>query len=110
MRLAVGYPVIDDSDDPFVGVVEEYREQIAEVYFAWPGDPSGRSPFGRFDAEAEGKLERDLHAFRSFGLGLDLLLNASCYGPEAASPRLVEHSAGIIDWLASGIDLDVVTT
>jgi len=114
MRFAVGYPVIEDDDDPFVGIVDEFRDHIAEVYFAWPGDPSGRSPFGvasgSVSPAAQEKLESDLRAFRSFGIRLDLLLNANCYGPEAASAQLADHAAGIVARLISETGLDVVTT
>jgi collagenase-like PrtC family protease len=114
MRFAVGYPVIEDDDDPFVGVVAEYRDHIAEVYFAWPGEPSGRSPSGvaagAASPEAQENLEDDLRAFRALGIKLDLLLNANCYGPSAASPQLVDHAAGIVARLASEVGLDIVTT
>ena len=47
MRLAVGYPLLADEDGPlFVETVRRYRREIEEVYFAWPGDPSGRAPAG----------------------------------------------------------------
>jgi len=123
MKLAVGYPLIEDCDQPFVEVVRKFRAHIAEVYFAWPGDPSGRSVFGRawdrfgtcstgegVDLAAQERLEADLRSFRSLGLKLDLLLNANCYGPLAASPELLGHALSVVGRLGSEMRLDIVTT
>jgi collagenase-like PrtC family protease len=114
MELAVGYPVIEDDDQSFVDVVRAFRDHIAEVYFAWPGDPSGRSAFGLahgiVDPTAQERLESDLRAFRTMGVKLDLLLNANCYGPAAASPRLADHAISVVERLCSETGIDVVTT
>jgi len=114
MKLAVGYPVIEDDDRPFPEIVEQYRGDIDEVYFAWAGEPSGRSPFGidehGSDPEAQERLEHDLRAIRALGIRLDLLLNANCYGPAAASPKLAHHVTSLVERLCGRIGLDAVTT
>jgi collagenase-like PrtC family protease len=114
MKLAVGYPVLGDEDRPFPEIVDQYRDDIAEVYFASAGEPSGRSPFGMGgdgpDPEAQERLEHDLRAIRALGIRLDLLLNANCYGPAAASPGLAHHVASLVEGLCTRIGLDVVTT
>jgi len=114
MKLAVGYPVIEDGDRPFPEIIEQYRDQIAEVYFAWAGEPSGRSPFGMgehgLDPAAQERLEHDLRAIRALGIRLDLLLNANCYGPAAASLEFAHHVTSLVELLCGRIGLDVVTT
>jgi len=115
MKLAVGYPVLpEDGDRPFPEIVERHRERIAEVYFAWPGEPSGRSPHGLsaagVDPEARELLQHDLRAIRALGLRLDLLLNANCYGPAAASPELARHVTSLVERAALSVAVDVVTT
>ena len=101
MKFAVGFPVCDDPDRPFVEVVDEFRDRIGEVYFAWPGEPSGRSA-----ASDDGGFEESISAFRDMGVRLDLLFNANCYGREAWSKALGERVARIVDQAQP----DVVTT
>jgi collagenase-like PrtC family protease len=115
MKLAVGYQLGEEGDEPFAGIVRDYREAIAEVYFPWPGAPSGRAALGRrrgfADWSAQERLERDLAAFRQMGLALDLLLNANCYGARAVSESLENEVCSILerlDEVAGGAD--VVTT
>jgi hypothetical protein len=72
-----------------VDIVQDYRNDIKECYFAMPGDPSGRAPLG----VSHGELDVDAyHVFwmemrRIVDLGVEpvLLLNAACYGKEAIS-------------------------
>jgi len=101
MKYAVGYPVHDDEDVPFVDLLDEFREQIGEVYFAWPGEASGRSPM----AETE-SFHDDFAAIRAMGIRLDLLFNANCYGESAASSSLAARAKRIIH----SAEPDVVTT
>jgi len=114
MKFAVGYPVAQDEDRPFRETVAEFRDAIGEVYFAWPGEPSGRAPAGRgngrIDWDAQERLEQDLAAFRDMGLRLDLLLNANCYGGRASSGALANTVCSIVDRLRQVAGVDAVTT
>jgi collagenase-like PrtC family protease len=114
MKLAVGYPVIaTDVRTPFLEAVRKFGGQIEEVYFAWPGDPSGRAPaggdFGRPEPSARERLESDLQGLKRMGLGLDLLLNANCYGHLAVSRRLARHACSLVEHLGGLVGLDAVT-
>jgi len=104
MKLAVGYPVTDEEDvvEAFVAAVEKHVDRVDEIYFALPGDPSGRSPTrnGKLQAEALGHLHAQ-------GVKLDLLFNANCYGAAAASPELAEH---VCRQVAGAGDVEIVTT
>lgn len=95
MEFSVGYQLAEPGGVSFVEVVREYRDRVAEVYFSWPETPSGRSRMGyqkgRFPAWGWQRLETDLRTLRDLGVGLDLLLNASCYGGGQAISRALER-------------------
>lgn len=106
MKFSVGYQCL--HDDPFPGIIEDYREDIEEVYFAWPGQPSGRTPLPRSVQET---VERDLGALGQTSVRLCLLLNANCYGNDACSESLRRTVGGAIDGvLACAGRVDAVTT
>ena len=110
MKFALGYPVVPRGAEPFCELVRDYRESVAEIYFAWPGDASGRtaSRGGRKEIKA---LLADLADCRAMGLKLDLLLNAACYGHEAMSVALGNRVARTLDAIGETLGpVDVVTT
>lgn len=115
MQFAVGYQLSEPDEESFVDLVTPYRAQVNEVYFAWPGHASGRSPIGGHDEAAHEaatlRFETDLAALRGLGFRLDLLFNANCYGGEAMSRALETEVRRVIERaaeIAGGID--VVTT
>jgi len=115
MKLAVGYQLPEEDEEPFVDVVRDYRDQIAEVYFPWVDMPSGRAAMasqrGYADWTAQQRLEQDLLACREMGLSLDLLFNANCYGGKAASQFLENQVASVLTHLGDLVGgPDVVTT
>jgi len=114
VKFAVGYQPSDADEQPFAEVVREFAPSIDEVYFAWPGSPSGRSPTspapGETAKEAQERLLADLSAFRAMGVRLDLLLNASCYGPRAASRDLARSVHEVLVRVMDSVGLDVATT
>jgi len=114
VKFAVGYQSSDADERPFVDVAREFAPAVDEVYFPWLDSPSGRSPVtappGVSPEEARERLMADLRAFRSMGLRLNLLLNASCYGPAAVSTQLADGVRSVVAHLADAVGLDVVTT
>lgn len=115
MRFAVGYQLPDQDEEPIVDVIEEYREQIAEVYFPWADMPSGRAPLstthGYTDWTAQRQLEHDLFRLREMGLKLDLLFNAACYGGRAISEWLENQVRSVLDYMDAGVGgVDIATT
>jgi hypothetical protein len=99
----VGYPADVEAAGAFVELVLEYRDAVAEVYFPWPGLPSGRASLGRqhgyADWSAQEQLLEHLRAFAEQGIGLDLLLNANCYGGRAVSRHLEREVCSILEYL-----------
>jgi len=114
MRFAVGYQLPDEDEEPLVGIVEDFADRIAEVYFPWLDMPSGRSPMamrdGFMDWTAQARVESDLRVLKSLGVKLDLLLNANCYGGQSLSQALANRVCSVIDHLGETVGLDVVTT
>ena len=107
MKLAVGYPVHHDPEaESFAGLVEDFRESVAEVYFAWPGQASGRSAMNA----SEERIEADLARLGALGVKLDLLLNANCYGERAVSRELADAVRSLIDRIGGASGLHAVTT
>lgn len=107
MEFSVGYRIMSGEPDYFRDIVEDYRASIREVYFAWPGEASGRAPL---DPEAAEQLEWELGEIRGMGVGLNLLLNASCYGERALSAELEEHVLALVGELEGSLGLGAVTT
>ena len=115
LKLAVGYQLSDEDEEPFVDIVEPYVGEVTEIFFAWPGHASGRSPVGmtanKLDAAAFARFEHDLERFRSLGLRLDILFNANCYGGDAMSVELENEVLRVLRRMADKVGAaDVVTT
>jgi collagenase-like PrtC family protease len=117
IQFAVGYQLADPDEPSFVEIVREHREHIAEVYFPWPGHPSGRSAIAvsgdGLDAAACERFEADLRALRAMGVKLDLLFNANCYGGDGMSRDLEREVVRVLDDLtrvAGGADIATTTS
>lgn len=115
MQFAVGYQQCEDERDPFVGIVADYREHVAEVYFSWVGQASGRAAVGKqrglVDWTAQARLEEDLRACKALGLKLDLLFNANCYGGRAVSEALENEIGSTLAHLEETVGgVETVTT
>ena len=107
MKFSIGYKLIEDEPEGFLSIARDYRDSIEEVYFAWPGEPSGRAPV---DAGAEARVINELAAIKRLGLKLNLLLNASCYGDQAMSRSFEQHVIRIAGDGCDRCGLDAVTT
>ncbi len=112
MKLAVGYQ--QNPTQSLTDTVRRHAADIGEIYFAWPGEPSGRMPLGldaqTSIAEVQARLEADLAVFRALGMRLNLLFNASCHGEWAVSEALARHVSAQVGYLHDRFGLDVVTT
>lgn len=114
MNFAIGYQQPEDGPR-FPEVLSAFKGSIGEVYFPWVGQPSGRAPLGHGSGVtnwgAQRILEEDLLELRRLGFKLDLLLNATCYGGEAASKALALEVVYILEHLGDLCGLpEVVTT
>jgi len=113
-RFALGYQLPDELDCTY-DLVCEYRGEIGEVYCALAGEPSGRSALGDADgwnpAEARALQFEELAAIAQQGVDITLLLNAACYGAEAASKKLADSALRQVEELGAACGrLTAVTT
>ena len=115
MKFAIGYQMPEEGEEPFLEMVRDFQEHIAEVYFPWADIPSGRAPLtsqnGYTDWTAQERLEEDLAALRQMGIKLDLLFNANCYGSYAVSRFLENQVVSLLEHLQKRVNgVDTVTT
>lgn len=114
MKFAAGYQP-PQYGQRFPELTESYREHLSEVFFPWPGAPSGRPPVlteAEFlSHQAEDILCRDLRDIQAQGIGLDLLMNANCYGEKAVSRQFEQEIRDQISRMTDlGCKPQIVTT
>ncbi len=117
MKFAVGYQLADPDEEPFVDLVREFADHIAEIYFPWADMPSGRAALtttrGYTDWSARSRMECELGQLREMGVRLDVLFNANCYGGLAVSTYLENQVVSVLDRLeevAGGTDIATTTS
>lgn len=113
MKYSIGYQ-LPDKYDSISAIVEDYHDAVSEVYFAWPGEASGRIPLGMIEDGGVDKcrsiMEEELGAITKQGIRSVLLLNANCYGENAISKELRQHVEQLVSKLLVRFQLAAVTT
>jgi len=113
MKFAVGYR-LPTQRTSMVEVIREFREEIAECYFAMPGDPSGRGALGVEHGEVDGETVEvfwnELRAIAEMGVRPVLLYNAACYGKEALSKAFASYIVQNVREVRDLLGLACVTT
>ena len=115
MKFSVGYQYPDEEDaERFPELLQDYSENVAELYFAPGNERSARSPAaaasGLTEDEAEKILLEDLAETRKMGIALNLLFNANCLGGECVSRQLEDRVLRIAGRFLEKVGLDTVTT
>ncbi len=105
VKFSVGYQVLEDEF--FSEIVSDFKQMVAEVYFAWPGQPSGRAPLKE---KFQKQILWELNQLKRLGVSLNLLLNASCYGNRALSFSFSQEVVSLVGYLQDKIGLETVTT
>lgn len=113
--LSIGYAQPGEGQFSFSDIVRRYQQDIGEVYFAFPGVASGRSPLGSEtgfpDFDALMVLTEELSQTAKMGVKLHLLFNASCNGEDALSIAHQNQVYSIMSYLAGkGLYPNGVTT
>ena len=112
MKLLVGYQLC--QTDTFLQHILSNRASIDEVYFSWDTMPSGRSIVGMQQKllpwEASQMQREQLQKIADAGIGLNLLLNANCYGADSLSRHFFQTTGDLIDYLQAEMNLVSVTT
>ena len=115
MKFAVGFQLYNQGEEPFSNIVQTYRDNISEMFFAWQDIPSGRSAVatkhGYTDWTAQERTEEELYAVKQMGVKLDLLFNGNCYGEYALSEKLSNNVISIIEHLEERVGgVEIITT
>ena len=112
MKLFVGYQMC--ATDGFLQSILSHKEQIQEVYFSWDTMPSGRSIVGLqqdlYPWEAAQRQREELAKIANAGIGLNLLLNANCYGGQSLARNFYQSTGDLVDFLQREMNLVSVTT
>jgi len=112
MKLFVGYQLC--ANDFFLNTILQNAASINEVYFSWGSAPSGRSAVGLGQGllpfEREELQRRQLKQIADAGIGLNLLLNANCYGGQSLARKFYQESGDLVDYLQQNMNLVSVTT
>ena len=112
MQFFVGYQL--RPDERFVNTIVSRRKQIREVYFSWGQMPNGRNSAAQVcdmtPWEALDRQREDLHRIHTAGIGLNLLLNANCYGGASLSRGFYRQLGDLTDNLQQEYALNSVTT
>ena len=115
MKFAVGYQLAEAEEEPFLDIVRDFRGEIEEVYFPWLDMPTCRAALsarrGDVDWAAQERLESDLCRLKEWGIKLDLLFNANCYGRYAVSEYLANRVTSIVAHVIERVgSLETVTS
>ena len=112
MKLIVGYQLC--QTDGFIKQIIANGDAVQEVYFSWDTMPSGRSIVGLQQKllpwEASQMQRQQLKQIAAAGIGLNLLLNANCYGADSLSRHFFQTTGDLIDYLQQEMNLVSITT
>ena len=109
-KFAFGYFFGIRCGFSFRDLAEQYAPFLQEVYFPWPGLLSARELHGD-PAPLREQIIDDMRFCRSKGMGLDLLVNATCYGDKAfTNEQRQDLFANLEIMVKAGILPDIITT
>lgn len=112
MKYMVGYQ-LQESGRLMEEVVKN-KEYIHEVYFAWGTMASGRGATAyhseRMPYEAEALQMHQLSRLAQQGIGMNMLLNANCYGRSSLSRNFLSQIGDMIADFQEKLNLSSITT
>ena len=114
LQFSVGYQLPGEiNDHDMADLIGQYRKSISEVFFAMPGDASGRTPVGSrcsmTEAEARERMFTDLDRLNAMGLPGVILFNSSCYGGGYGTESLLANVRKSIEEAGKHIRLRAAT-
>jgi collagenase-like PrtC family protease len=109
MKFSIGYQFPSENDS-IKEIIEDFGGSISELYFSWPGEPSGRTPYLNLTNEDWEIFFSELTYAKEKGIELVLLFNGSCYGKEAISVSFKRKINNIVGNINTKLGLSCVTT
>ena len=98
MRYMIGYQLQESGR--LLNEIVRNKEKVHEVYFAWGNMPSGRGgTASHSDLMPYEALQVQLAQLRYLadqGVGMNMLLNANCYGKDSLSRRFLMQTGDLI--------------
>lgn len=111
MKFSVG---LQTGRDSFLKFVLDNHSHVSEVYFSWGDFPNGRSTQTLHETMAPWEAlqwqSEALEALHRRGVGLNLLLNATCYGRDSQSRAFFDKVGTTLDHMVDRFGLESVTT
>ncbi len=110
MKFSVGYQQLSEKN--YLNSICDNKNEIAEVYFAFPNIPNGRGIINSNFSELEYNkvLENDISILSNNNIPINLLLNGMCYGKDSQSRSFFLKLGDIIDYLYTNYNLNAITT
>ncbi len=112
MKYMIGYQLQESGN--LIREIIKNKEQVHEVYFAWGTMASGRGGTAchsdLMPHEAVQLQKEQLTRLSRQGIGMNLLLNANCYGADSLSRRFLLQTGDLLAYLQDALDLSSVTT
>lgn len=94
LKLSIGF----NGSIAFMGVVEKYKDHIADIYFVPPALASGRASGGRMGAHSYTLcLHQMLVRAKELGIPTNILFNALCVGSDFGSNRQGEKIVAVMN-------------
>ena len=109
MKFSVG---LQNMRPALLQSIKQYAPHIREVYFSWGDFPNGRSSQlqGNTPWELQQNQIEALRDISSWGIPLNLLFNATCYGEDSQSRAFFHKIGDTVDYIGGRFGLESVTT
>ena len=112
MRYMIGYQLQESG--LLIEEILKNKDRVHEVYFAWGNMASGRGSAIRQHSllphEAIQLQQQQLMSLAKKGIGMNLLLNANCYGKDSLSRSFLMQTGDLVAYLEDVLNLSSVTT
>lgn len=111
MQFSVGLQSMCPS---LMAAIEAHKPHIREVYFSWGDFPNGRTSQLHSDRYSPWQLQQErqeaLQQLKNWGIPLNLLFNATCYGADSQSRAFFNKVGLTVEYIGENFGLESVTT
>ncbi len=107
LKFSIGYQLPDRQI--ISDIVDDYSDDIDEVYFPWLGVSGGRG-VSIVNEDDQRVMECELERINSYGVRLNMLWNAACYGSRSLSFELQQMVDGAVRRMLDTAGLHSLTT